>query len=276
MFGIFESKPILSVEDTEFQIATFKWLLKHFGGDDFYQDSTLVLPTKNFFPSKVDNIEHAANETFLAVKKYAGMEGWPCKLEAQEDDIDVRVSPTIAIQNAPQNPLGTFEVKESEEVVITYSPAAVQKPVELVATFAHELAHYLTATCIEEPPGGWDNWEFATDITATFLGFGIFMANSAFNFRQFSEIDSQGWSYSRNGYLTETEHVYALAIFLCLKNIPFDTAAHHLKPSLRKILKKSLKELSKSGCIEELLAIKYVPSAYNKLSQQDAANGASA
>ncbi|WP_417707574.1 hypothetical protein [Rheinheimera aquimaris] len=275
MFGIFESKPILSVEDTEFQIATFKWLLKHFGGDDFYQDSKLVLPTKDFFPSKVNNIEEAANETFLAVKEYAGMLDWPCKLKPQEDEVDVRVSPTIAIQNAPQNPLGTFEVKESEEVVITYSPSAVKSPVQLVATFAHELAHYLTATCTEEPPGGWDNWEFATDITATFLGFGIFMANSAFNFRQFSEIDSQGWSYSRSGYLSETEHVYALAIFLHLKNIPFDSAAHHLKPSLRKTLKRSLKELSKSGCIEELLAIKYEPSAYNKLSQQDAVNGAS-
>lgn len=190
------------------------------------------------------------------------MEDWPCKLEAQEDDIDVRVSPTIAIQNAPQNPLGTFEVKENEEIVITYSSPAVKNPVQLVATFAHELAHYLTAACIEDPPGGWGNWEFVTDITATFLGFGIFMANSTFNFQQFTEVDAQGWSYSRNGYLSEAEHVYALAIFLRLKNIPYDAAAHHLKPTLRKTLKKSLKELSKSAYIEELLTIKYVPSAY--------------
>jgi len=264
MFGIFESKPILSAEDTEFQIATFKWLLKHFGGADFYQDAKLVLPTQEFFPSKVNSIEQAANETFLAVKQYAGMEDWPCKLEAQEDDIEVRVSPTIAVQNVPQNPLGTFEVKESAEIVITYSPTAAKNPAQLVATFAHELAHYLTAACSEEPPGGWDNWEFATDIAATFLGFGIFMANSAFNFQQFAEVDSQGWSYSRNGYLSEAEHVYALAIFLRLKNIPFDTAATHLKPSLRKVLKKAIKELSKSGFIEELLAIQYVPPAYTQ------------
>ena len=72
----------------------------------------------------------------------------------------------------------------------------------MVATFAHELSHYLTATAPEPPPGGWDNWEFATDICASFLGFGIFVANSAFSFNQYTEVDSQGWQSSRGGYLT--------------------------------------------------------------------------
>ncbi|MDH4318404.1 MAG: hypothetical protein OEV64_08445 [Desulfobulbaceae bacterium] len=44
----------------------------------------------------------------------------------------------------------------------------------MIATFAHELSHYLIATAPEPPPGGWESWKFATDIGATFLGFGIF------------------------------------------------------------------------------------------------------
>ncbi|WP_288129833.1 hypothetical protein [Microbulbifer sp.] len=244
MFGIFKSKPVLSEEDTEFQIATYKWLLKNFGGDDFYHHARLVLPTREYFPSKVESPEQAASETFLAVKKYAGMEDWPCRLQAQDDDINTRVSPTLTIQNAPQNPLGTFSVEEGEEVVITYNPAVVKNPTQLVATLAHELAHYLTATSAEDPPGGWENWEFVTDVAATFLGFGVFMANAAFSFQQFAEVDSQGWQYSRSGYLSEAENLYSLAIFLVLKKIPFEVAASHLKPSLRKTLKASVKEVS--------------------------------
>jgi hypothetical protein len=211
MLSFFKSKPLLSQSDIEFQVATFKWLLKNFGGDDFYKTTKLVLPTKDYFPSKVNSPEGAASETFEAVKKHAGLENWICKLEIQEEDADPVVAPTLAIQNAPTSPYGTFQATEENEVVITYNPALASQPTQLVATFAHELAHYLTATSKEEPPGGWENWEFATDIAATFLGFGVFMANSAFSFSQYTNSDSQGWKSSRNGYLSESEHIYALA-----------------------------------------------------------------
>ena len=258
MFGIFKSKPILSKEDTDFQVATFKWLLTHFGGDDFYVDAKLVLPTREFFPSKVENAGEAARETFLAVKKYAGMEEWACILEAQEDDIDTKLTPNLTVQNVPHNPLGTFQAKENEEIVITYNPSIAANPTQLVATLAHELSHYLTATSPTEPPGGWENWEFATDITATFLGFGIFMSNSAFSFRQFTEVDSQGWAFNRSGYLSEAEHIYSLAIFLLLKGDGLETAIIHLKPNLRKMLKKCIKELSATEYINELRAVEYL------------------
>lgn len=192
MLNFFKSKPLLSTSDIEFQVATFKWLLKNFGGDDFYKTTELVLPTKEFFPSKVDSPEGIAKETFEAVKKHAGLENWVCRLEVQEEDVNPVVAPTLAVQNVPTNPNGTFQATEKHEVIITYNPTLASQPIQLVATFAHELAHYLTATSKEEPPGGWENWEFATDIAATFLGFGVFMSNSAFSFTQFSNNDSQG------------------------------------------------------------------------------------
>lgn len=262
MFKLFKSKPLLSQPDIEFQVATFKWLLKNFGGDDFYQTTELVLPTKEYFPSKVDSPEGAASETFEAVKKHAGLENWQCRLQAQEDDANPVVAPTLAIQNAPSSPHGTFQTTEENEVLITYNPALATQPIQLVATFAHELAHYLTVTSKEEPPGGWGNWEFATDIAATFLGFGVFMANSAFNFTQFSGTDSQGWKSNRSGYLSESEHIYALAIFNQLKGLPVESASVHLKPHLRKLLRKANKELETSSVVEELKATAYAPSTY--------------
>ncbi len=258
MLGIFRSKPILSDEDTAFQLATFKWLLKNFGGNDFYKNTKLILPTREYFPSKVESSNEAANETFEAVKKYAGMEDWPCKLEEQEEDIDARVAPTLTVQNSPNNPNGTFEAKENNEIVITYNPDLLRNPTQLVATYAHELSHYLTGSGPEEPPGGWDNWEFATDIAATFLGFGVFMANSAFNFQQFTEVDSQGWQYNRSGYLSEAEHIFALAIFLALQGMSIETALPHLKPNLKKLLKMAQKQIADSELINELAAVEYV------------------
>lgn len=250
---------MLSNENVEFQIATYQWLLKNFGDTDFYEDTKLVLPTRDYFPSKVQSEDEAAAETFRAVKKYAGMEAWACKLEKQEPDVESRVAATLVVENVPDTPLGTFEAKENNEIVITYNPSLTANPTQLVATFAHELAHYLTGSCSEAPPGGWDNWEFATDIAATFLGFGVFMANAACNFQQFTDVDSQGWEYGHNGYLSESEHVYALVIFLQLKKITIESASLHLKPNLKKLLRKAEKEITKTELVKSLLLVKYEP-----------------
>ncbi len=161
------------------------------------------------------------------------------------------------VENIEPNPAGTFEIHDDNDIVITYNPKLLNHPTQLVSTFAHELSHYLTTNCPEAPPGGWDNWEFATDITATFLGFGIFMANSAFNFYQLSTLETQGWETSRHSYLSEEEHTFALAIFLQLKNLPIEAALPYLKPHLKKVLKKSAKQIVETTIVEDLLKIEF-------------------
>ncbi len=257
MLNIFKAKPLLSEEDRDFQHSCYAWLLKHFGGDEFYKEAQLVLPTKDFFPAQVDSPEEATQATFDQVKKLAGMGKWPCTLVAQEEDPDLVVAPTLVVQNAEHNPSGTFSADENNEVTITYNPKLSTNPEQMVATFAHELSHYLTATAPEPPPGGWDNWEFATDICASFLGFGIFVANSAFNFNQYTSVDSQGWQFSRGGYLSEAEHSYSLALFLTLKEIPVEHALDYCDANIKSNLKQAKKELEGNPIIEELRNVKY-------------------
>ena len=253
MFDFFRARPILSDEDFYFQIETYKWLLKNFGGKDFFEKTELVLPTKTYFKTLADDPHEVAVEIFDAVKKYAGMEDWPCILEAQEEDIETKVAPTIVMENVPDNPLGTFRVVDDENIVITYNPNLLGDPSRLVATLAHELAHYLTSTASDDPPGGWDNCEFVTDIAANYLGFGIFMANSTFNFKQYADVDSQGWEYQRSGYLSEAEHVFALALFLALTGRSTKDALPYLKPNLARLLKKAAKQITSNGIVEHLL-----------------------
>lgn len=245
-------KSLLSDDDFSFQIECYEWLLRHYGGDLFYRDTTLVLPTQECFPTLAGSESASVQSLFDCVKLYAGMRDWPCEIEAQTKNPDKHVGTFMAVQNAPNNPLGTFSVDEKQKVVIGYSPDLVKDLNRLIATFAHELAHYLTYSCPEPPPGGWDNWEFATDITAIFMGFGIFQANSSFRFQQHGDAFSQGWSTSQNGYLTEAESAFALAIFLKLKEVDPEDIFHFLKPNVKNHVKKALKELSESEAIKKL------------------------
>lgn len=255
MFGFLKSKPLLSDDDREFQFDTYQWLLKNFGGAHFYDDARLILPTKDFF--EFSQSDQLAKSIFEQVKAYCGMQLWQCELVAQEPDIDPHVSPTVVLENITPSPAGTFEFDKGDVVTITYNPDLLNKPEALIATFAHELSHFLTSTARDEPPGGWDNWEFATDICATFLGFGIFMANTAFNFIQTQDVDTVGWQVQGASYLSEIEHLYALAIFLSLKDIDAQEFFPFLKPYLRSDLKKAVKELNGSEFIQELKNVSY-------------------
>jgi len=258
MWNIFRSSPVLSEEDRHFQIECYKWLLTHFGGAAFYKHAQLVLPNKDFFPDQVDSVEDAAESVFKQVKFLAGLSDWPCKLVAQEDDPNLLVAPTVVVQNVEHNPLGTFSTNQNDEVIITYNPKVASNPTQMVATFAHELSHYLTSCAQEPPPGGWDNWEFATDIGATFLGFGVFQANSVFNFTQYTDVGTHGWKTSGGGYLSEAEHSYSLAIFLLLKDISPEIAYPYCDANIKALLKSSIKEIEKSTTIKDLKKIEYV------------------
>jgi len=218
-----------------------------------------VLPTEEFFPARLGSAVEAAEITFAQVKKHAGMEDWKCKLQAQAEDPNIEIAPALVVQNVDHNPLGSFSVNDKNEVLITYNPKLAEDPIQMIATFAHELSHYLTATAAEPPPGGWSNWEFATDICASFLGFGIFVANAAFSFQQYTNVDAHGWKSARGGYLSEAEHSYALALFLKLKDIPVKQALRYCDANIKSNLKRAHKEIAGDSIIGELRNLKYQP-----------------
>lgn len=245
-------------EASEWLLKAFGWALQQFGGADFYERTLLVTPTSEHFPEQTQPGDDAAVVLFRRVRAYAGMESWPCKLVAQKPDINARIAPTIILANAPQGPGGTFSdpAKRGAPAVITYNPSGGGDAQWLVAVFAHELAHYLGHGATEPPPGGPKNWEKATDLLVVFMGFGIFLANSAVRFGQFSETNSQGWRISRLGYLSDVEIVFALGIFCVLKGIDQKQAARHLKPWLRWTLRDSINELARrSSGIERLRGV---------------------
>ncbi|MEM7700663.1 MAG: hypothetical protein AAF251_01875 [Pseudomonadota bacterium] len=169
------------------------------------------------------------------VKSRSGLQDWECRLEQGA------AAPALiggVGEFSQKSTLGTFSV-EGNTPVIRYTPDLLQNPVGLAATFAHELAHLVIHT-LGVPPGGEALEEHATDCTAVYLGFGVFLANSARHFSQFSDGGYQGWSSSTSGYLSENALVTALAIFEARFSSSSEVSSNlkdYLRPSHRKATK---------------------------------------
>lgn len=256
MFWLFKSKPVLDPEVVNWIFDAYKWAFSNFGKDVFYNDTTLITPSNKHFPDKVTTPEDVATTTFARVKTYAGMENWQCRLLPQEPEQPRQIDSAFTMENSSSGTAGTFSIQKNEqdkhEAIVTFNPELTRRPHALVATFAHELAHYLEATITDPPPGGEQCHEYATDFLAVFLGFGIFQANSAFDFQQYTEGTTIGWSYQRLGYLNQYTLVYILAVFCILKEIDYVLVHRYLKDPLCSYYKKAVKEIRANPKLVEL------------------------
>jgi hypothetical protein len=256
---LFGRKSFLDPEDEAWHLDMWKFLLTHFGGIERLKHVPIVNATRKFFPPSEATGEARAEHIFGCVKGLAGMSEWPCKLLAQPERPQAHLGRLALLQPVKdQLPLGTFSARGGE-VTITYDPASVREPAELVATFIHELAHYLLATVRSEVPGGEDMHEYATDLMTVFLGFAAFGANRAFNFSQHGDAFTQGWKWSRQGYLRERDWVFAIAVFLGLRGEKPETFKELLKPNLYSDMKAAARYLAKKpALLEQHRAIKAV------------------
>ena len=85
----------------------------------------------------------------------------------------------------------------------------------------------------------------ATDLTVAYAGFGVFGAQTAFQFEQHQSGGlGQGWSYRRQGYLSREAWAFAIALFLTLSGRP-GAAAGHLPDHVAGLTKKAEAYLAK-------------------------------
>jgi hypothetical protein len=204
-------KTFLDAARREWQFDVFAWLLRNSGGYPKFLETTLVLPNEDHFPDRGMSGHAGVAALFRRVRDHAGMADWPCAVEPE-----------------PQAPRAT--PPPSDRVpIFTYKPDTLE-PKTLVATFAHELARYLVETFEEPAPGGAALHEPATELSAVFMGFGLFMANSAFE--------------SATYELNEGEFVHALAMFCLLRKLDPEAVAAHLNPHLRKYLRLAARDLA--------------------------------
>lgn len=233
----------LTTDDEEWQINCWRWLVENFGGPETLRKRRLVEPTGEFFSSAHKNGHAQAQYVFELTVRLMGLSPNRFRLVPQKEAINPVVGRLAIVRNVPRSAAGTFHFGRRHSR-ITYDPALVVRPMDLVATFAHELCHARLKRK-GKPPGGYQNEEFATDLAVTFFGFGVFGANAAFNFSQFSDSSTgtQGWSTRRIGYLTEIEWGFSIALFALSTGTQDERIADHLDVGPAAHFSKSLKYL---------------------------------
>lgn len=202
-------KPFLDATRRQWQFDAFAWLLRGCGGIPRFHDTLLVLPTAEHFPPCELKGHAAAAALFRRVRDHAGMAEWPCVVEPEPSEPATRSAGRMRVIHYPPSE----RLRES-----------------LVTRFAHELARYLAESLEEPPPGGAGLYEPAVDLATVFMGFGVFMANSA--------AGQARWD------LNEGELVHALAMFCKLRNLPEEAVERHLNAHVRKYLRLAMRDLA--------------------------------
>jgi hypothetical protein len=237
----FTRRRIVDDDTAAWHLENFSWLVEQFGGNGAFAKLKLVLPKPEYFAAEGKRDHAFAVRIFEQVKAYCGMASWEVDLVADDNPLAQRGEPS-AIMVAPQKyALGTFAVA-GNRIQISYVPALLARPEHLIATFAHELAHFLLATARKPPPCEDDEKECLTDLTAVYLGFGVFLANARFTFEPFHHGSRQGWHMEHSGYLPEADLIFALALFLEAKELDPAPALACLKPHLAKMLRRTARE----------------------------------
>jgi len=247
LFGLFDNSPVLDPASEQWLFDASAWALENFDAGLFYNDTSLIIPSNDFFPGRADSAEEMAALMLDKVKHYAGISHWPTHVVAHGTE-GVGESPKVEILGDLRGPGGIAHraPASSDSLPIYYVPEQVSNPEGMIAGFAHTLAHYMAQFSTTEPPGGREHWPHATEFLAIFLGFGVMVTNSAYTFR-----GGCGSCYNpaavREAFLSEVEATYALAIFASLKNIPVGEVTRHLKKHLRGTYKKAVKNIQQRG-----------------------------
>jgi hypothetical protein len=238
----FKRKPFLDPETADWHIENFEWLVSCYAKSKCLTQSQLVLPKPGFFSNDGETGHALAERIFEQVKQYALID-WPVRL-VKRDAIQ-KSGRSLFEVNQGRSILGTFHSTTDNIPEISYAANLVNEPISLIATLAHELGHLLIHGAPKKPICEADEEEFLTDLAAIYLGFGVFLANSAFETEQWRDdaLGTQGWSTSRQGYLPESDIVFALALFVSVKELdPADVKAT-LKPRLVKSFEEAILDL---------------------------------
>ena len=245
MFGLFKPKPPLDDEQRQWADHSFRRLAILLGSDRLV-NATVVLPIEEHFPDPYDQSEEALRRMVdrVAVKMQIDPSQVDVDLFDAEYDVSRKLVPFFSGKGS-ESPAGLYFHTPEERQTIAVNASELKDPMALVAVIAHEIGHVILLrpgrVRRDEP-----DMEPLNDLLTIFLGFGIFTANAAFRFTQYTNNQSQGWSTRRLGYLSEPMLGYALARFAYERQEEKPEWASFLKSNISPYLKQSLAWLEHS------------------------------
>lgn len=243
MGWFFSPKRSVDDETKEWLEECFGWLIEEFG-EEVVRETLVVLPTEEFFPDKFDGDEPSLRVMFDTVCEYMETDPRRFRLCFYENEVD-KLRLKLPFHEGSGKGAAGFYSESFNRYVIGLQIGNNISPENLIATMAHEIAH---GRLIGERriDGADENHEYLADLLTVIFGMGIFNANSAFNFEQFTSSSVQGWQASRQGYLTEEMFGYALAMFAYVRGETSPGWSKYLKTNVKHFFANSLKYLLKT------------------------------
>jgi len=245
---------LITNESALWIIDCYRWALDNFDSDEFYQRTALIQPNNRFFPGDVSSVEEKAQNIFKHSLKYAGLEHWPIRLQHTNLQNQQRLEP-FGLEKIQRNSQTLSEIINGPHTIdISYNRQLTLKPEDLASHFSHMFAMHLLKEAGQSPPGGIDYAVEASEVLAVFMGFGILFSNSAYTFRGGCG-SCYNASANRQASLSESEILFALAVFCHLKKIDTKSAAQGLKKHLKSSFTIARRQVEKMLASNQVLAL---------------------
>ncbi|WP_394174626.1 hypothetical protein [Thalassotalea litorea] len=247
--NLLTTKPLIDAQSKAWIDDTYAWLERHFSSSDPKLKPRFILPTNDYYPGRVGSVDEMAQSIFEKTGEYAGMRQWPVVLRCASMAAPPPAN-TLPHLSFPNGLRGTsirvvnndFSMQGGQPMVWPYQEPQVNHPQLMIANFAQGYAALLMQHTMDNPPGGPEFRNQTIDLLACYLGFGVMMANTAYQFR-----GGCGSCYSpsanRQTMLTEQQTVYALALHCVNNQLDSSPVRKQLKAHLQKDFKRALKQV---------------------------------
>lgn len=246
MFSFF-SRAAVSSETADWIAECFSWAMQNFDVTRFREGTDLVLPNDKFFPKKVESPEAMAAYILERVSVFAGVADWPWRL-VRPESFKLQAPPLLGLNPSVRvdSDNNAYAVVDNfgQDLQVTFLREQTAKPQDLTASFAQAVAQHMLWQSQLTPPGGPEYFMQTAEVLAIFMGFGVMVTNSAYTFRG-SCARCYNPRANRQASLSESECVYALALFADLKGVARDDILPYLKKYLRTAYKSAEKQLDK-------------------------------
>lgn len=242
MFGWFDATCPVDSAAKDWIEQRLRWLYGEFP-DSAFSLGPIILPTREFFPDPFDGSDRAISALLYRACGY---------MEVDPDRVDLEIvsnTGKLWLVNGsgkylPSGAAGTFQERD-ETYHITIDRAEFGSPMDLVGTFAHELAHAKLMGERRVTGEDFDN-EILTDLTTVHFGLGIFLANSP---RAWDSTFTKwpGTNLAKPEYMTAPMFAYALAHLAWFREERRPRWAKFLRWDTQPDFKRALRYLLKTG-----------------------------
>ncbi|WP_018936104.1 hypothetical protein [Thioalkalivibrio sp. ALJ24] len=224
--SLFQPDPVLDPDTREWIRAVFAWIDRQPAADRPFDPPNLILPIREHFPGEANTPHGMAEQVFASVRQHTGMDRQPARLAEPG-----------GLTPQPVTALGTAST--GGQRIFHYDPQLIGNRQALVGTFAQELAAWWVEGIREPAPAAEGNADAIAELVATRMGFGVFLANTAFRVRVNGCGACKGPSADRDADLGRDELAWALALFCREHGIPPARARAHLESPLRTTFRKA-------------------------------------